>query len=124
MTLAAEINDLDISTSSGHLAVVTPKTLYLYLLASGEEIQTIDNPMLNKKSCEFRAVRFGRGKTAESIFTVVNPKSRNKGFVVRWRVNGLKREHHGGVSIKPIVSFAISTDGAVLAHASSGMSYC
>lgn len=99
---------------------MTPKILYLYALTNGSEIQRIENPLFNKAPCEFRGVLFGRDKTAEKLFTVVNPKGKNKGFVVRWAVNGLKRERHCSVSSKPIVSFAISSDGAKLAHASSG----
>ncbi|RUP49806.1 hypothetical protein BC936DRAFT_141387 [Jimgerdemannia flammicorona] len=64
---------------------------------------------------------FGAGKTSDFLFTVVNPTSRTHGFISKWRVDTLQRVRNEGVSKKPITAFTISSEGHLLAYASSDL---
>ncbi|KAM0747959.1 WD40 repeat-like protein [Meredithblackwellia eburnea MCA 4105] len=98
-----------------------------------EPIQTIERPVLKKElACTFRGAKFGRGKTTNNIYTIVNaspavrsrkPKQgEKKSFVSLWDTKSWTLVKTRTVSMRPVTAFDVSKDGTLLAYGSSDLS--
>lgn len=102
-----------------------------------EPSQVIQSPVLSKSlKCTFRAARFGRGKTASRLFTIVNATSHTtagasrkakrsierKAFITTWDTSSWNLIKTRTVAKKPVTSFDVSPDGKLLALGGADLS--
>ncbi|KAI9266752.1 hypothetical protein BDA99DRAFT_31652 [Phascolomyces articulosus] len=123
------VQDVDVDPEEEYLAVATPKALIILSLQDGGAIkQVIDSPKLNKKTeCEFRSCRYSAKN--DTLYAVVNPKSRAHGFICSWQLRKNKQRRYpvsqvktSSVCRKSITSFSASPLGDLLAYASTDLS--
>lgn len=122
-----EIYDVDFSEDSSLVLAASTQSLVVFATdaSKAEPVQTIEKPVFQKGlPCSFRAARFGRGKTAKRLYTVVNARGQGKNgkrsLISMWDVKApdagnwtlLKTRQ---ASPKPVTAFAISDDGRFLA---------
>ncbi|GAN03353.1 pkinase-domain-containing protein [Mucor ambiguus] len=133
------VQDIDIDIREENVAVATSSALIILSIQDGTVVQVIDSPKLNRNTvCEIRACRYGvTSKGEETLYAIVNPTSRGRGFVCAWKLR--KRGHQypvhkartAGISRKTITGFSINTNqqlacnsptGDILAYASTDLS--
>ncbi|KAG0220813.1 quinon protein alcohol dehydrogenase-like superfamily [Mortierella sp. GBAus27b] len=118
-----EVFDLDFSEDGSYIAVVSAKNMWIIASDTGLVLETITNPVLNKKtSYEFRTCQFGHGAFSNILYTVVNGERQRKPFVCMWNTTNWTRIRTAPVGPKPITVCAISGDGKLIAFASSDLS--
>lgn len=121
-----DAQDIDFDREEQHVAVAT-STALLILDMEGTVIQVIDSPRLNKNtSCEIRACRYSNYRGQQTLYAIVNPTCRGRGFICAWKLRPTRpypvtRALTRGISKKNITSFAISPTGHLLAYASSDL---
>ncbi|CEP11647.1 hypothetical protein [Parasitella parasitica] len=124
------VQDIDIDNKEEYVAVATSSALIILSIQDGTVVQVIDSPKLNKNTaCEIRACRYGVTlKGEETLYAIVNPTSRGRGFVCAWNLKrkGCQYPVHkartAGISRKAITSFTINSAGDILAYASTDLS--
>ncbi|KAK3825956.1 MAG: WD40-repeat-containing domain protein [Benniella sp.] len=118
-----EILDLDYSEDGEYLAVVSAKNMWIISAESGLVVETITNPVWNKKKPhEFRICRFGRGPLSHILYTVVNGDKNRKPFVCMWSTTKWTRVRTVPVGPRPITVCSVSDDGKLIAFSSSDLS--
>ncbi|RHZ45448.1 hypothetical protein Glove_674g5 [Diversispora epigaea] len=118
-----EVYDADFNPACDQVVAISTKILRILSIKNGECIHSLESPIFQKViQCQFRACRFGKGKSEGFLFTVVNLISKTKSFIVKWDAVTLERILTKVVSKKPITSFAISDDGNLLALGCSDQS--
>ncbi|CAO0799713.1 unnamed protein product [Mucor circinelloides] len=124
------VQDIDIDIREQHVAVATSSALIILSIQDGTVVQVIDSPKLNKNTvCEIRACRYGVTlKGEETLYAIVNPTSRGRGFVCAWKLRRKGKQYPvhkartAGISRKTITSFSINPTGDILAYASTDLS--
>lgn len=124
------VQDIDIDIKEQHVAVATSSALIILSIQDGTVVQVIDSPKLNKNTvCEIRACRYGVTlKGEETLYAIVNPTSRGRGFVCAWKLRKKGNQYPvykartAGISRKTITSFSINSTGDILAYASTDLS--
>ncbi|KAF9113531.1 hypothetical protein BGX27_001341 [Mortierella sp. AM989] len=116
------ILDLDFSVDGEHIAVVSSQNLWIISGKTGQVLEVITNPVLNKnKPFEFRKCRFGVGLFSNTLYTAVNGDKNQKPFVCMWGTNTWTRTRTMTIGTKPITSCTISPDGKLIAFGSADM---
>lgn len=108
------------------MAVATSTALIILDMADGKPVQVIDSPKLNKTTqCEIRACRFGSFRNSETLYAIVNPISRGRGFICAWKTRKGKpyvtKSITKGISKTSITTFAISPIGNLIAYATTDL---
>ncbi|KAF9578926.1 hypothetical protein BGW38_005034, partial [Lunasporangiospora selenospora] len=118
-----EILDIDFSSDGAHIAAVSSQNLWIISTEKGAVVEAITNPVLNqKKACQFRFCRFGRGAFNNVLYTIVNGTASQKPFVCMWDATNWTRLRTLTVGSKPIMTCAVSPDGKLIAFSSSDLS--
>ncbi|KAF9110883.1 hypothetical protein BGX27_005751 [Mortierella sp. AM989] len=117
-----EILDLDFSSDGAHIAVISAQTLWIISTETGKVLKTISSPVTsNKKPCQFRKCRFGRGEFTNILYTVNNGEKKAKPYVCMWDASTWTNIRNLTVGPKPITAFTLSTDGKLVAIGSEDM---
>ncbi|KAI8643185.1 quinon protein alcohol dehydrogenase-like superfamily [Parasitella parasitica] len=124
------VQDIDIDIREEHVAVATSNAIIILSIQDGTVVQVIDSPKLNRNTvCEIRACRYGVTlKGEETMYAIVNPTSRGRGFVCAWNLKRkgnqypVHKARTAGISGKTITSFSINSTGDLLAYASTDLS--
>ncbi|KAI8602483.1 WD40-repeat-containing domain protein [Dissophora ornata] len=116
------ILDLDFSADGKHIAAVSSQNLWIIAADTGRVVETITNPVLNKKKpFEFMTCRFGRGAFSDILYTAVNGDKKQRPFVCMWMTSKWTRIRTLSVGSKPISACTVSPDGKLIAFGSSDM---
>ncbi|KAJ1789068.1 hypothetical protein LPJ59_005416 [Coemansia sp. RSA 2399] len=133
---ASEINDVCFNSQGKWLAVATNDELKILAAKTGALVQTIDNPHTSSgQSAVFRFARFGsengalrlsnsssrRTKLKDALYTVLNTKSRKQAYIAVWNTASWKRMATRPVCNSAITTFAMSSNGALLAFATASL---
>ncbi|KAJ1765653.1 hypothetical protein IW140_006407 [Coemansia sp. RSA 1813] len=134
---ANEINDVCFNAEGKWLSVVTNDELKILTAKTGALVQTIDNPHTSSgQPAVFRFARFGSEKGAlrfntgakssatklkDALYTVLNTKTRKQAYIAVWNTRTWKRIATRPVCNSAITTFAISSDGTLLAFATASL---
>ncbi|KAI8992122.1 WD40-repeat-containing domain protein [Mycotypha africana] len=121
-----EILDVDFNLEKEKLICVLRDALKLINLRgknTGQTVQTIPSSTLikNMKS-NFRAFRYGRKFTKDYGYAALNTVTKPGGHIIKFDAYSFEKLKMTKVSNKPITSFTISQDGALIAIASADLS--
>ncbi|KAJ2552486.1 hypothetical protein EV175_003291 [Coemansia sp. RSA 1933] len=132
---ASEINDVCFSTNGKWLAASTNAELRIIASKTGSLVQTIDNPhTASGQPAVFRFARFGSAvgkvrirsagpavRLKDVLYTVLNTKSRKQAYIAMWNTTSWTRIATRVVGNSAITTFAISSDGSLLAFATASL---
>ncbi|KAI9020674.1 hypothetical protein CLU79DRAFT_754934 [Phycomyces nitens] len=122
------LHDASIDMAEEYVAVATTRAILILSMRDGSIVQAIDSPQFNGIQCEFRACRFSGISPNQTLYAIVNPIARGKGFVCAWKMRpndhrlSVNKVQAESVSRTPITSFTINDQGSLIAYISSDFS--
>ncbi|KAI9296740.1 WD40 repeat-like protein [Neoconidiobolus thromboides FSU 785] len=118
-----EISDGDIDSEDRYYATASDKVIHFFNVKDGSLAHNIEAPSsLNKVSCKFRNIKFGKEETKDNFYLAINSKDRKRSYISKFDIDTFEKEIIRPLGFSPICSFAISYDGKFLAVACADQS--